>query len=634
MSLDDIKKNLYKNEKYPVSFQQKSSEFSPENTPLILNNQPQEKDEWKEKKNGLGKEGHKVLKIGALALGGIILLAGLVVGVYWFRSSAFSQERVSVAVSGPNEAQSGKLLTYEISYKNDNRADLRSAKLEISFPNSFKPENNPNFKISSPVSGIYELGDIKGYAEGKVLLNGRVYTPKGALIYVKGKLSYSPSGYSIQFDSKGELGIKVISTSLELEITAPQNVSAGDEVNYLITYKNSGEQSFDSVKVKADYPEGFTYSNSDPKPFEGNNIWYIGQVAAGQSGKIVVSGKLDGDRDQIKPIKVYIGSSENGDFVSYSEEETSSKIVTSPLAITQTVNGLTSLNANAGDTLNFEINYKNAGDTGMRDIIVTENIDSQVLDYSSLTKKGGSYDEGTKTITWKSPDYKELKILEPGQSGQIKFSVKIKSIIPMSGANDKNYVISSVSKIDSPDVPTPIHMNKVISGNKMDIKLNSKLILDVAGYYNDAGVPNSGPIPPKVNQETTYTIHWKATNISNDINAAKIESTLPTGAVFTGKVYPEDGKIEYNERANSIVWNIGNILPGAGIISPVKEISFQVKIKPSVDQAGKEVEILKESKITAKDSFTGQDLTNVAAGKTTNLPEDTGLKEVDFKVVN
>lgn len=633
MSLDDIKKNLYKNEKDPVSFQHGSSDFDPGNAPLVLNNQPPEKDEWKEKKDGLGKEGHKALKIGALVFGGMLLLAGLAVGVYWYRTSAFSQDRVAVTVSGPNEAQSGKLLTYEVRYKNDNRADLKNAKLEISFPDSFKPDENPNFKISSPVSGTFELGDVKGHTEGKVVLNGRVYMPKGALIYVKGKLSYSPSGYSIQFDSKGELSIKVISTPLELEITAPQNVSAGDEVNYLITYRNSGQESFDSVKVKADYPDGFSYSNSDPKPFENNNIWYIGQIPAGQSGKIVISGKMDGERDQVKPIKAYIGSSENGSFVSYSEEDASSKIVTSPLVITQTVNGLSSLNANAGDMLDFEINYKNAGDTGMRDIIVTENIDSQVLDYASLTKKGGAYDESTKTITWKSQDYKELKLLEPGQGGQIKFSIKIKTIIPMSGANDKNYVISSVSKIDSPDVPTPIHMNKVISGNKMDIKLNSKIILDVSGYYNDSGIPNSGPIPPKVSQETTYTIHWKVTNISNDISGAKIESALPTGAVFTGKVFPEDGKIEYNERANSLVWNIGNVPSGAGIISPVKEISFQVKIKPSVDQAGKQVEILKESKITAKDNFTGQDLTSMAAGKTTNLPEDAGLKEM-YKVAN
>jgi uncharacterized repeat protein (TIGR01451 family) len=633
MSLDDIKKNLYKNEKDPVSFQHGSSEFSPENAPLILNNQPAEPDEWKEKKGGLGHEGRKAMKIGALVLGLVLLLAGIAVGAYWYRSSSFSQERATVAITGSKEVLSGKLLTYEINYKNDNRADLKNVKLKITYPDSFKPEENPNFKIDSPVSGIYDLADIKGHTEGKVLLNGRVYTPKGAFIYIKGELSYSPSGFSIQYVSKSELGIKVISTPLELEITAPQNVSSGDEVNYLINYKNSGEQSFDSVKIKADFPDGFSYSNSDPKPFESNNIWYIGQVAAGQAGKIIISGKLDGERDQVKPIKVYIGSTENGEFISYSEEDASSKIVTSPLVIAQTVNGLASLNANAGDTLNFEINYKNAGDIGMRDVIVTENIDSQVLDYSSLAKKGGSFDEGSKTITWKSQDYKELKTLEPGQGGQIKFSIKVKSIIPISGANDKNYVISSISKIDSPDVPTPIHMNKVISGNKMDIKLNSKLILDVSGYYNDAGIPNSGPVPPKVGQETTYTIHWKMTNISNDLSGAKIESALPTGTVFTGKVSPEDVKIEYNERANSLLWNIGNIVAGAGIISPVKEISFQVKIKPSIDQAGKEAEILKESKVTAKDNFTGQDLASTAAVKTTNLPEDAGLKEM-YKVAN
>jgi hypothetical protein len=633
MSLDDIKKTLYKKDTDFNLAQHSQSQYNPENAPLILNNQPSEADIWEEKKAKLDEKGRKAIKIGAISFGIIIFVALTLVGIYWYRASSFSQERAVVAVTGPKEVRSGQFLTYEISYKNDNRADLKNAKLKISFPDTFKPEENPNFKLESPSSGFFDLGEVKGHAQGKVMLSGRVYTPKGAFIYIKSDLSYSPSGFSIQFTSKNELGIKVVSSPLELEITAPQNVSAGDEVNYLITYKNSGDESFDSVKVKADYPDGFQYSNSDPKPFEGNNIWYIGPVSAGQSGKIVISGKLDGDRDQEKPIKIYIGSTEEGTFVSYNEEDASSKIVTSPLVVSQIVNGQTSLNANAGDSLSFEINYKNAGDVGMRDVIVTENIDSPVLDYASLKMDGGAFDESTKTITWKSVDYKNLANLEPGQGGRIKFSIKVKGVIPVSGSNDKNYVISSVSKIDSPDVPTPIHMNKIIAGNKMDIKLNSKLVLDTLGYYNDSGIPNSGPIPPKVNQETTYTVHWKITNISNDISQAKVESVLPTNAVFTGKTSPEDAKIEYNERANAISWNIGNISSGVGVISPVKEISFQVKIKPSTDQAGQEVDILKESKITAKDNFTGSDLSATTKEKTTNLPEDSVLGG-QYRVVN
>jgi hypothetical protein len=631
MSLDDIKNKLYKKEADPDLSQLGTSEYDPESTPLAQNAQPAETDEWKEKKFKLENKGKKAIKMAAIFLGIIILAAALAAGFYWYRKSSFSETQVKVEVSGPAEVQSGKLLVYEINYENNNRADLENAKLKITYPDSFKPEENPNFKVESPVSGTYDLGTINGRGKGKIVFNGRVYSPKGALIYIEGDLSFNPSSFSSQFVSKNRLGVSVISTPLELEVTAPQAVAAGDEVNYLVAYRNSGEQSFDSVKIKADYPDGFAYSNSDPQPFEGNNIWYIGQIAAGQSGKIVISGKLDGERDQTKPIKVYAGSADGGSFASFNEASAETSIASSPLLISQTVNGIASLYANAGDNLQFEINYKNGGDSGMRNVIITENLDSPVLDYSTLQLDSGSFNQSTKTITWKASDYKQLKNLDPGQGGTIRFSVKVKEILPISSANDKNFVISSVSKIDSPDVPTPINMNKIISGNRMDIRLNSKLVLTTLGFYKDAGIPNSGPVPPKANQETTYTLHWKIINVSNDISSAKVASILPTGAVFTGKISPEDASIDYDERTNEIVWNAGNISAATGILTATREVSFQVKIKPSPDQAGKEPKLLESSKITARDLFTNQDLTASSGEKTTNLPEDASLQGV-YKV--
>lgn len=633
MSLSEIKNKLYKKEADADLASHDASQYDPQNAPLILNNQPREEDAWKEKRSGFAKEERKAFKIGFMAFGAIIFIIALTVGFYFYRKSAFSEERMKVVVSGAQEARSGKLLTYEINYENNNRSDLENAKLRIIFPESFVPEENPNFILESPVSGYYDLGTIKGYDKGKITFNGKASTPKGALIYIEANLSFNPKGFSSQFVSKDKLGVTVISTSLELEITAPQNISSGDEVNYLVVYRNVGEEDFSSVKIKVDYPEGFVYSASDPKPFESDNIWYLGQIPSGASGKLVINGKLEGGNDQVRPVKVSIGSTEHGEFISYNEADTTTKIVSSPLVISQIVNGVSNLYANAGEVLSFEINYKNTGSTGMRDVIITENLDSPVLDYSTLKMNGGFFDEEKKTIIWKAPDQKSLINLGAGQSGTFKFSIKVKDILPISSANDKNFVISSVSKIDSPDVPTPVNSNKIISGNKMDIRLNSKLVISSLAYYNDTGIPNSGPIPPKVNEETTYTVHWKIINVSNDISGVRVESALPTGVVFTGKKSPEDASFNYNERNNSISWDVGNVLAGEGVITPAKEILFQIKIKPSADQVGEEIKLLGASKITAKDLFTGQDLSSSAKEKTSNLLEDSSL-EGKFKAVN
>lgn len=598
------------------------SEYNPELAKIDPSQKLTAEDLWAEKKKGLGREEKKAIKKGILILVAVIFIILVFVISYEIKKISFNETNASISISGPDQARSGKLLTYEINYQNSNLADLEKAVLKISYPDNLKPDDTPNFIVDSPTSGHFDLGTIKGKNSGKVIFNGKAFSPKGALIYLKAVLNYQPKNFNSQFETDDQLGINVISSPLSLEIQAPQNVASGDEVNYLVAYRNDGAETFENLKIKIDYPEQFSFSSSDLKTFEGNNIWYIGNLSSGQEGKIIINGKLEGDRDQIKSAQVFIGADNKGEFLSYNEESADTKIISSPLLITQTVNGVADLKVNAGDTLKFEINYRNNGNIGLKDVIVKETIDSTVLDYGSLKISGGSFDMDNKMITWKAPDVANLKILEPGQVGKISFSIKVKEVIPVASENDKNFVISSVAKIDSPDIPTPISMNKIISGNAMDIKLNSKLVLTVKGYHTDPNISNFGPIPPKVGEETSYVIHWLVANVSNDINNAKVEANIPTNAVMTGTTFPDDARITYNERNNSIVWEIGTIKAGTGIISAPQEVSFQVKIKPSPDQAGKEVSLLGESKLTAKDLFTGEDLSQTAGKKTTNLIED------------
>jgi uncharacterized repeat protein (TIGR01451 family) len=633
MSLYDIKDKLYKKEVEKDLSKHEESGYDPHVANLPKTPSENVTDLWAEKQSGLGEVQKIAIKRGAWVLGGITILLVVVGVIYLIKESAYSQSRVIVKVVGLDKVESGKAMTYEIDYQNNNRADLNNAVIRISYPEDFKPENNPDFKQDSPIISSINLGTIKGKAEGKIVFNGRIYSPKGALLYLKAEMKYNPSSSSTQYTSNGQLGINVNTSPVSVEVMAPQYVSSGDEVGYLISFRNNGETALTNLRIKAEYPEGFTFSSSDPKSSEGNNIWYVGNLDPGQTGKITATGKLEGTRDQTKSIKVYIGSSEQGEFVSFNDEETSTKMASSPLTITQLMNGANNPNINAGENLNFQVYYKNEGDTGLKDVIITERIDSPILNYGSLDTQGGAFDMGNKIITWKASDHPQLRNLQPGQGGVVGFSINVKDSIPMNNANDKNYVVSSVVKIDSPDIPTPISMNKIIAGNVLDMKLNSKILLGVKGFYTDTNITNSGPTPPKVGQETTYTFHWIVSNVSNDVSNATVEAVLPTGVKMTGKIFPEDAKITYNERNNSIIWEIGNVDAAKGILSAPQEASFQVKVTPAPSQAGKELELLKPSVFKAHDLFTGEDLIARVDGKNTSLPEDVSLNE-KYIVVN
>ena len=636
MSLTEIRDELYKKNTDQAVLRHAPSEFDPAREKAELDQKKTEvEDLWEEKKSGFATENKKTIKIGVLFALGLLLIVGAVVGFYKIRQSFFASERVVLSVTGPADVKSGDLVTYEIVYKNENRAELRNVKLKLSYPESFKPEEKPDFKSAGTTVGSFDLGTIGGNAEGKVVFSGKAYSPKGNLIKIKADLSYTPSTLSSEFSTSDQVVVNVISSPIILSATAPQIISSGDEINYVVEYKNNGATELPDLRVKIDYPERFTFSGSDPKTTEGNNnIWYVGTLAPGQTGKIVATGRLEGGRDDVSLANIMIGVNDNGNFVSYNEEKVQTKISASPFSITQTVNGLSALNLNAGENLVFEIKYKNEGTIGLRDVIVTEKLDSPILDYVSLDlMKSGAYDVSSKTITWKASDFKELKNLNPGEGGAIRFSVKVKEIIPVGSVSDKNFIVSSLAKIDSPDVPTPVSANKVVAGNKLDIKLNSKLMLDVRGFYGDATIPNTGPLPPKVGQETTYTIHLLATNISNDIANAKVEIILPTSVSATGKIFPENSPLTYNERTNTLLWELGAVSAGMGITSPQKEVMFQIKIKPSADQVNREATLISSGTFSAKDLFTGEDLLLKIGEKTTRLQEDSSIG-VNYNVVN
>jgi len=624
MSLFDIRKKLYKKDAPPDISEHPISEYNPIASKTSTDAYSEE-DLWLEKKAGLQVSEKKVIGKGLTALVAILVIILVSVVIYEFRLVAFNKRNAQVAVSGPEQIKSGQLVRYEIDYKNNNWVNMKNAAIKIQYPENFRPEPDKNFKPDTPTSGIYSLGIVMPRSSGKIVFSGKAYSPKGALIYLKADFSYQPFSFTGQFDANAQLGVSVIPAPIVLEIHGQQDVVSGNVINYAVTYKNDGVEALDDLQVKMSYPEGFTFASSMPAADKEDNVWQLPTLGPGESGRITINGRLEGVNDMTRTARVSIGTMNGEDFMSYNDEALDTKMTASPLLIAQTVNDQKQLNVNAGQYLQFKIAYQNSGNIGLRDVIVTEKLDSPVLDYSTLDIKGGKFDASTKLITWKASDIVAFKNLNPGVGGLISFSIHVKKNIPLEGNDKKNFVIVSLAKIDSPDVPTPIATNKIISSNEMDMKLNSKMIIDTKGFYNDTTIPNSGPIPPVVGQETTYTIHWKVMNVSNDISNAKVSAVLPTNATMTGKFFPDDARINYNERTNSIVWDIGKIDAGTGVLNAPLEAAFQIKIKPSVDQFNKEVGLLGISTFSAKDLFTGDELSVSSATKSSSLPEDVPL---------
>jgi hypothetical protein len=636
MPLDDLNKNLYgtnadnisgrthEQSAYDPAISMKSEEVSPFD----------QQQRWNKPSEGLTPAQKKNLWIGV----SLFLIVALSIGGFffyrWWVKNAFHQDRVSISFEGPKEADSTQPIKYIIHYANDNRVTLKNAEIQLSYPENFKPTDNLNLKYLSPTTSKIFIGDIKSMSSGQMELLGIFYAPKDFPVYLRGEIHFIPSNGTSELSMDNQLGINITAAPVFLSVIAPQQAVDGDGLVYTIDYRNLDVRPLGDAQIRVDFPQGFEMSSSVPKASEGNSSWYIGNLEANQGGKIVINGKISGTANDGKNVIVSIGHM-GGDskFIVYNKQELTTRIVSPVLAISQQLEGKSNAIVSAGELLKYVVTYKNTSNLGMRDAIITVDANANILDFSKISVENGSYDGVKNSITWKAADVPGLAVVAPQASGVVRFSIPVKSVIPIVSKNDKNFIISSVAKIDSPDIPTPLDSNKIIGSNKLELRLASKVLFDTKGYYTDAKIKNSGPIPMETGKETTFTLHWQIINVSNDIVNAKITSALAPGLRWTGQIYPSNEKITYNERTNQITWEVGEILAGTGVLELPREVVFQVGVTPQANQVGNPVDLLNKSIFTAHDDFVGQDITLENEKKNTMLYEDQTVGFANAKVI-
>ena len=636
MPLNDLNQELYDpNSKDIVNRTHEQSDYTP-----VVNKADQASpfdpnEQWKQPQKGMSPTQKRNVWIAVSLFFAVVFLVGGAMFYSWWMKNAFHQDRVVVSFEGPKEADSIQNVKYIIHYQNNNRVTLKNAEIQLSYSENFQPVDNLNLKFLSTSASKIFLGDIKPMTVGQIELKGVFYAPKDSPVFIKGELHFVPSNGTSELVMDDQIGVNITSAPVVMNVSAPQQVVDGDTLEYAIDYKNLDTKNLPNVQVRIDFPDGFQMVSSLPRPSEKDSYWYVGGLDANQGGKINIQGKMNGNTNDAKNTIISLGSlDQDGNFIVYNKQEINMRLVAPVLAITQKISDKIDNIVKPGELLKYVISYQNKSEIGMRDSIITVDINSSILDFSKITVDNkGFYDAAKGTITWKAADLPSLAIIAPGTGGNVSFTVPIKAIIPVVGKTDKNFVISSLAKIDSPDIPTPINSNKIIGSNKLELKLASKVLFDTTGFFNDSKIKNSGAMPMVVGSETTFTMHWQVTNISNDISKVNVTSALPSGVRWTGQIYPANEKITYNERTNQIVWDAGDILAGTGLLTPPREVAFQVGITPEINQAGSSVVLLTKSIFTAKDLFAGQDVILASDQKTTNLPEDPSVGYANGKVL-
>jgi len=277
-----------------------------------------------------------------------------------------------------------------------------------------------------------------------------------------------------------------------------------------------------------------------------------------------------------------------------------------------------------GDGVTFSLNYKNNSGVAMQNVVVSAKLVGEMFDFSTI-KTDASFNSLTNTLIWLTANAPELANVAPGQGGSVSFDVKVKKSFPIRLLSDKNFTLKVQAQIESPTVPPNTAANKTISVANSETKVAGKIDAAAEAYFRDAasGILNNGPYPPRVNQPTEYTIHWRLVNYATDAANIAVSAYLQSGSRFTGMVKSNiDTVPTYDSGTGLVTWQIPSLPATKGVISTPAEAIFQVENTPAVNQVGQNVGLLSDTKVGWTDSFTGQTMSVSALPLDTSLPYD------------
>ncbi len=590
-----------------------------------------------------------------------ILALGVAAFIFFGGFNMISSNNVDIKIIGPSSVSSGEELDLGLSVVNQNRVDLQNVKLTISYP--------PNAQVAggggAPLTR--DQFSLNGIAKGQVKnqsIRAILFGPKDSVQNIVMKLEYTVVGSAAVFSKEKDYAVSISSSPLLLNVSYPQEVNSGQEVTLSINLTSNSNVVISGTLVKVEYPYGFTYESSNIKPVRNLTLadnlntststsspnlstttdakagsvgamWSLGDFKNGDNKNLTITGTLVGQDMEDRSFDVSVGVPEVSGQLNFTNP-LSEQLAT--VGIRKSFFGLSIVNSSnasqtftsLGQPVSLILGFQNTLPDKIVNNKISVKLSGNVFDPAQVNaNNGGFYSSSDNSILWDKNTTGSLSEISPGDSGQVSFSLS-----PISNR-------SQIQNIENPHIDISVVMSgsrtglsasDISSTQNMTFKFLSNLNLSAQSYRLVGPFQNTGPIPPKANNESTYTITWTLTNTSNDLSGATVTATLPVGLVWGNQTSPASERISYNPDSRLITWLVGNVSAGTGFTYSPRSVSFQVGLTPSLTEIGSPIDLLPSSNVSATDTYVEHEV-DASAGDVTTHYSDPGFQSGDERVV-
>lgn len=516
-------------------------------------------------------------------------------------------DAVEMSVDAPIAIDSGKPFTFTIEINNTNPTALEDVEMYIELPEGAQVQYDEN-TYSNRVSR--SLGTV---ASGQIVTEPFTMTVFGEMDEKKSVttyLDYRFTDSNARFEGRVSHGMTILSSPIRFTVTLLDEVTSGEAVDIEMAVMSNSTESIDELLLDVDYPAGFTFIDATLEPEFGESSWRFSDISPFGIRRLVVTGTLEGFDSDEEVFKFKVG---------YPESKQTSVVkvllasVEETIVVKEPFIGM-NMQIDRRDADNFvpvtpggghacRIDWTNNSGQRLYDMSIEVEPDVRIV-RKSIEVDDGIYRSIDDVVLWDDQTNGRLAVVDAGDSGSMNFTFRLESI------EEEEYydgdieihlrAVAQAKRLTPDNKPEEINIPVIGTG-----RLVSQANLVTKMLYYDGPFENTGPMPPKINRQTTYTVVWQISNTLNDLEDVVLEASLPTYVEWLGVVEPADADIEYKGLKGGIVWNVGDVERGTGYIRPPKEIAFQIGFVPTLSQVLNSPYILNRSVLMGKDTFSG-----------------------------
>jgi hypothetical protein len=551
---------------------------------------------------------------------------------YWLfnyiRESKDFSSVLDINIVAPEKVALGEDFFYEINYQNNSNYNLNNIIIEVNYPENFILSEVYSIESFSD-NRFWRLDSLGAKLSGKIKIKGRIINQEGLNNLLSVKTSYEISGLSSSFSKENFNSVTVSSLPFKVSEDYFYTVLVGEEYPLKISINNFKIENINEFIIS--FSESENVSLSSLNTDKTNEDFIIEKIDSSNFKVTLLDSsnidldfkyKVDSKKEEEELISwemKYIDES-GKDFV-FLSRQIFLESIKSDLHLGISVNeGPTDFPVNFGQKLDYVIAYSNKGDKNMKDLVIMAVLESDFLDWTTLSDptKGKV---SRKTISWTFREAPELKELEPGQSGEIKFSIRVadyKRFDIGQKPEVKSYAQFSVGNIE--DFSSDLDRLTDNRSNTIVNKLNSNLsITEKVLYFNEDNIPvGSGPLPPAVGEKTTFRYYWTIKNSLHELRDVKVELPLPKYVIWEDIFSVSAGNLSFDSSENKVYWNINRWPIG---ISEVKA-EFNIGIIPGENEYNKIIILSSGAIIEAFDIETEAIISKQTDVKTSKLEDD------------